>query len=39
LLIWLYFSAYVILYGSEVIAVYREAQEHPSITEYEERES
>lgn len=39
LLIWLYFSAYVILYGSEVIAVYRETREHHSIAEYEEGES
>ncbi len=39
LLIWLYFSARVVLYGTEVIAVYRESRSQPSVTEYGKRES
>lgn len=39
LLIWLYFYARVILYGTEVIAVYRESRAQRSVTEYGKRES
>ena len=39
LLIWLYFYAHVILYSTEVIAVYRESRAQRSVTEYGKHES
>ncbi len=39
LLIWFYFSARVLLYGTEVICVYRLQREQESTEEENERES